>query len=234
MFEGDFMRYFHYVKKYKLLWGIFLLAAWSTVIVLFLRHQDGLSAQALANYQPERPLVSCLIMLVLFLLKSVDFLMHSGILYAANGIMFSLPYALLMNLAGIVISVTPAYLLGKMCGSPVIEILYEKYPKLRTFTQCKEGGSFMVAVLLRTVGLPIQIGSVYMGASNYSFGRFLSGSVLGLLPIMVPYTVMGESAGKPGSPAFFIAVTIEAFVVIASLVTSAVMARRRHTVSKHA
>ena len=72
-----------------------------------------------------------------------------------------------------------------------------------------------------------------MGAENYSFGRFLSGSVFGLLPIMVPYTVMGESAGKPGSPAFVIALTIEILTVIASLVVSAVMAKH-HVTSKHA
>ena len=227
------MRFFHYGKKYKFLWGLFLLAAWSTVIVLFARHQDNLSAQALASYQPERPFLSCLVMLGLFLLKSVDFLIHSGILYAAVGIMFPLPVALLLNLIGIIITVTPAYFMGRIWGPAVIETLYEKYPRLRFYTQGAAGGSFMVALLLRTVGLPIQIGSVYMGAANYSFGRFLSGSVLGLLPVMVPYTVMGESAGKPGSPVFVIALTIEILTVIASLVVGAVMAKRRISLNMH-
>ena len=233
MCEGDLMRLFHFGKKYKLLWGLFLVAAWSTVIVLFVRHQDGLSAQALASYQPERPFVSCLVMLGLFLLKSVDFLIHSGILYAAVGIMYPLPIALLLNLVGIVITVTPAYFMGRIWGPAVIDTLSEKYPRLRTFTQGTAGGSFMVAFLLRTVGLPIQVGSVYMGAANYRFGRFLSGSVLGLLPIMVPYTVMGENAGKPGSPAFVVALSIEVLTVIVSLLIGAVMAKH-HVASKHA
>lgn len=226
------MRSFHYEKKYKFLWGLFLLAAWSTVLLLFLKHQDGLTAQSLASYQPERPFMSFLIMLGLFLLKSVDFFIHSGILYAADGIMFSLPVALVLNLVGIIITVTPTYFLGRIWGPQVIEILYSKYPKLKTFTQGTVGGNFMVAVLLRTVGLPIQIGSVYMGAANYSFGRFLSGSVLGLLPRMVPYTVMGDSASKLDSPVFVIALTIEVLIVIASLVIGAVMIKRR-TVSEH-
>ena len=227
------MRLFHFGKKYKLFWGLFLVAAWSTVIVLFVRHQDGLSAQALASYQPERPFVSCLVMLGLFLLKSVDFLIHSGILYAAVGIMYPLPIALLLNLVGIVITVTPAYFMGRIWDPAVIDTLYEKYPRLRTFTQGTAGGSFMVAFLLRTVGLPIQVGSVYMGAANYRFGRFLSGSVLGLLPIMVPYTIMGENAGKPGSPAFVVALSIEVLTVIVSLLIGAVMAKH-HVASKHA
>ena len=233
MREGNLMRTLHYERKYKLLWGLFLLVAWSTVIVLFAQHQDDLSAHALASYQPERPFVSFLVMLGLFLLKSVDFLIHSGILYAAVGIMFPLPIALLLNLVGIIITVTPAYFLGRIWGPAVIDTLYEKYPRLRAYTQGAEGGSFMIAFLLRTVGLPIQIGSVYMGAAHYGYGRFLSGSVLGLLPIMIPYTVMGESAGKPGSPVFTAALTIEVFTVIASLVVGAVMAKHRIS-SKHA
>lgn len=203
------MKSFQYRKKYKILWGLFLLTAWSTVIILFLRHNGGFSAQELAQYKPERPFLSCLVMLGLFTLKSVDFLIHSGVLYAADGIMFPLPEALLLNLVGIVITVTPAYFLGKLWGPPVIEALCRKYPKLHAFTDDTQGGSLLVSILLRTVGLPIQVGSVYMGAANFRFGRFLWGSVIGLLPVMIPYTVMGESAGKPGSPTFVIALGTE-------------------------
>ena len=220
------MKSFHYGKKYKLLWGLFLLAAWSTVIILFVRHNGGFSAQELARYKPERPFVSCLVMLGLFALKSVDFLIHSGVLYAADGIMFPLPAALLLNLVGIVITVTPTYFLGKLWGPPVIEALCRKYPKLHAFTDDKKGGSLLVSILMRTVGLPIQVGSVYMGAADYHFGRFLLGSVIGLLPVMIPYTVLGESAGKSGSPAFIIAVGTEIFLHFASVFILALKAKQ--------
>ena len=213
-------------KKQKLIWGLFLLVAWGAVIVLFMRYHGDLSAKELANYNPENPLLACLMMLGLFTLKSVDFLMHSGVLYAANGIMFPLPAALLLNLVGIVISVTPTYFMGRVWGPPVIEALYNKYPKLRVFTEHKEGGSLANAVLLRTVGLPIQIGSVYMGAANYRFGRFVAGSVLGLLPIMIPYTVMGDSVGTRGSAAFIFALAVEGLALAASVVIYAAKAKR--------
>ena len=221
------MKMFQYGKKQKFLWGLFLLAAWGTVIFLFARHHGGLSAKELAQYHPENPLVSCLVMLGLFALKSVDFLMHSGILYAADGIMFPLPAALMLNLVGIVITVTPSYFLGRIWGPAVLDTLCEKYPKLQAFTDSERGGSITIAVLLRTCGLPIQIGSVYMGAENYRFDRFLIGSVIGLLPVMVPYTVMGESLGTPSSPAFVIALAIEGLVVVSSVILFAVITKRR-------
>lgn len=220
------MKSYHYGKKYKLLWGLFLLAAWSTVIVLFLRNNGGFSAQELAHYKPERPVFSCLVMLGLFALKSVDFLIHSGVLYAADGIMFPLPTALLLNLVGIIITVTPTYFLGKMWGPPVIETLCRRYPKLHAFTDDTKGGSLSVSILLRTVGLPIQVGSVYMGAAGFHFDRFLLGSVIGLLPVMIPYTVMGESVGKPGSPTFVIAVGTEIVLHFASVFILALKAKQ--------
>lgn len=221
------MKSFDYGKKYKLLWGLFLLTAWGTVIFLFVRHNGGLSAQELAHYKPERPFLSALIMLGLFVLKSVDFLIHSGVLYAADGIMFPLSTALLMNLVGIIITVTPTYFLGKLMGPPVIEALCRKYPKLHAFADDTKGGSLAVSILLRTVGLPIQVGSVYMGAANYRFGRFLSGSVIGLVPVMIPYTVTGESAGQPGSPAFVIALGTEILLHIISAFILAMRAKQR-------
>ena len=220
------MKAFLYGKKQKLIWGLFLIIAWGAVLILFMRYHGDMTAKELANYKPENPFVACLMMLGLFTLKSVDFLMHSGVLYAADGIMFSLPVALLLNLVGIVITVTPSYFIGRLWGPSVLETLYRKYPKLRVFTEHKEGGSLANAVLLRTVGLPIQIGSVYMGAANYRFGRFLAGSVLGLLPVMIPYTIMGESVGTRGSAAFIVALVIEGIACAASLVIYAVKAKR--------
>lgn len=221
------MKPFQFGKKQKLLWGLFLLCAWGTVILLFSRHHGGLTAKELANYKPDNSFLSCLVMLGLFALKSVDFLMHSGVLYAASGIMFPLPAALLLNTLGIMITVTPTYFLGRIWGPPVIETLCRKYPKLRIIADDQKGGSLAVAILLRTVGLPIQVGSVYMGAANYRFGRFLLGSVLGLLPVMIPYTIMGENAGKPGSPAFVIALATEILLHFGSVLIFAVIAKRR-------
>ena len=221
------MKSFHFGKKEKLLWGLFLAAAWGTVIYLFLRHQGGFSAKELASYHPENPLLSCLVMLGLFALKSVDFLIHSGVLYAASGIMFPLPAALLLNVVGTVIAITPTYFLGKALGSSMIDSLMEKYPKLRAFAQTEEGGSLLIAFLLRAIGLPIQVGSLYMGAANYRFSRFLLGSLLGLLHVIIPYTVMGDKADNVGSPIFIIAIVIEVLSIACSAVVWAVISRRR-------
>ena len=225
------MKPFQFGKKQKMIWALCLLMAWGTVLFLFIRHNGGFSAHELAHYHPDRPFLSCLVMLGLFILKSVDFLIHSGVLYAANGIMFPLPLALLMNLVGIVITVIPTYFLGRVWGTLVVEFLFQKYPKLRVFDHNTDGGSILIAVLLRTAGLPIQVGSLYMGAAHYSFGRFLLGSLIGLLPMMVPYTIMGESVSDVRSPIFISAVVVETLICVSSFVICGISIRRR-TLSK--
>lgn len=81
----------------------------------------------------------------------------------------------------------------------------------------------MLAFLLRCSGLSINIGSLYIGAMGVEFRTYLLGSVLGLIPAMLPYTVMGMSAAEPGSPIFIgaivaeIGITVAAFLVYRTL-----------------
>ena len=105
--------------KWKWLWGVILLFAWSTVLLVFLKSNGNLSVNSILNYKPENTGLAILSMLGLFLLKSVDFLMHSGVLYAADGIMFPLPAAVMINLIGAAIMLTPTYFIGRTLGEPV-------------------------------------------------------------------------------------------------------------------
>lgn len=211
------MREFHYRKKQKILWGLCLLAAWTAVILLFVRNHGGITVEELVNFQPENQFLSCIVMTGLFLLKSVDFIMHSGILYAANGIIFPPPQAFIFNLFGIAIMVTPCYFAGRVLGSPVMELLKGKYPKLNAFQQRNPRGNLAIAVLLRTSGLPLHVASLYMGAAQYGFGLYMAGSLLGILPLMIPYMVMGESANDISSPIFIASAVLEILISLSSI-----------------
>lgn len=210
------MKQIRFGEKQKLLWGFCLAAAWVCVGLLLYQSHGGFTAQELVNYQPDSPFVSSLIMIGLFLLKSVDFAMHSGVLYAANGIMFPLPLALLFNMAGVIIMITPSYFWGRAYGPAILQTLKEKYPKLQSFEQ-QSRGEIVLAVLMRSTGIPLHIASLYMGAAQFSYKRYMAGSLLGILPIMIPYTVMGESANDFHSPVFIISIIVEVLVSLSSI-----------------
>lgn len=214
------------MKRKKVIWTLFLLLAWGSVGALLYKTHGSLTPSELVSYRPESPALTCLIMTGLFLLKSVDFIMHSGLLYAANGIMFPLPLALLFNTIGAAIMVSTPFFVGKRLGPILIGSLEGKYPKLRILKRRERRGEILVAVLMRSTGLPLHVGSLYMGAAGFSFGKYMLGSLAGLLPILVPYTVMGDAASDIRSPVFIHAVITEILVSVVSIIVYTVMKKK--------
>ena len=77
--------------KGKWLWCAAMLCVWAAVIGLFVSNHGHLTVRQLLDYTPEEPVTAVFVMLGLFCLKSLDFIMHSGVLYAADGVMFPSP-----------------------------------------------------------------------------------------------------------------------------------------------
>ena len=208
-------------SKWKWLWSCMLGAAWISLLILFLKNRGGLSVEDILRYQPESKTKAILIMQGLFALKSVDFLLHSGVLYAADGVMFSLPAAIAINLLGAAVMVTPPFFIGRTIGQPMLDELSEKHPKIRQIAEIPEKSELVVNILLRTTGLPLLPVALYVGAAKGRYVPYLFGSLLGLLPTLVAYTVMGVGIGDRSSPAFWIAFGSLGCVNAASIVLSA-------------
>ena len=66
-----------------------------------------------------------------------------------------------------------------------------------------------------------------MGVAQFAFPQYLLGSLLGLLPIMLPYIIMGSSASDYTSPAFRIALIAEILVSVLSVVINAAMKKQQ-------
>lgn len=199
----------------QFLWALCLLILWSTVIFMFIRSNGKLGLDELLSYQPESKALSVLAMLLLFLLKSVDFLIHSAVLYALSGIMYKLPFALFLNLIGICIMSAVPYFIGCSLGTNAVEMIREKYPKLRTSDNMTGLGGFTFALLLRCLGVPIIIVGLYLGAKKTAFRPYLTASVLGLSIGMVPYTIIGDYALALGfSSAVPLVITVHLLTIV--------------------
>ena len=140
-------------KNGKMIWGIALVAVWVVVIGILLHHFGTPSVEKIVSYQPDNKLGAAGVMLGLFLLKSMDFIMYSGVLFAASGIMFPLAQALLLNAAGIVILAMIPYFVGKAAGGPLVERLRGKYPKIQEISSLQNSGELVIVILMRTIGM---------------------------------------------------------------------------------
>ncbi len=219
-------------KRLRWIWGTCLLLMWGCAIALFVRTNGWLSIEELLHYKPESNRMAVLAMLGLFALKSVDFLINSGVLYAVSAILFPLPAALALNLVGAAIISAVPYCLGRSLGAPLLALIRQRYPKLRRLEVVQTKGVFFFALLMRCVGIPVCIVGVYFGADKSGFQKYMAGSVLGLMPMMIPYTFLGDSAADFHSPVFIAAAAVRVLVLVLSALLYRHMLKKEKTIDE--
>lgn len=199
--------------------NVVLSLIWVGIIVILFIHREELSAEGIARYTPKNPWLAAIVMLALFALKSLSIVIYSGLLYAANGILFPLPVAIVLNLIGTVIMVSLPYPIGRRTGASAVDEIRAKYPKAEAIHNLRAKNDFLFSFLVRMARLPSDVVSLYMGAVHVEYKKYLLGSLLGMLPYTITYPIMGMSIRDIRSPQFIISLCAEIAYI---LVTSAV------------
>ena len=188
---------------------------WAGIIAICFLHRKELSAEGIARYTPGNPWLASIVMLALFALKSLSIVIYSGLLYAANGILFPLPVAILLNLIGTVIMVSLPYQIGRRAGASAVEDIRAKHPKTEAIYDLRAKNDFLFSFLVRMVRLPSDVASLYMGAVHVEYKKYLLGSLLGLFPHTITFPIMGMSIRDIRSPRFMISLCAEiAYILI--------------------
>ena len=162
--------------------NIALILIWIGIITVCFLHRKELSAEGIARYTPKDPWLAAMVMLALFALKSLSIVFYSGLLYAANGILFPLPAAIILNVLGTVIMVTLPYRIGRKAGASAVDEIRARYPKAEAIHNLRAKNDFLFSFLVRMVRLPSDVASLYMGAVHVEYKKYLLGSLLGMLP----------------------------------------------------
>lgn len=198
-------------------WFYAALLLWAALIALCLRYRETLFDDIL-RYTPRNPWLAAGILVALFAVKSVSVVLYSGVLYAASGVLFPLPAALAVSLAGTAVMFLTPYWIGRRAGGEAVEQLMEKYPRLHALRDLREKNDFLFTLAVRSMRLlSYDVTSLYLGAAGAAFAAYMSASLLASLPSLVAFTVMGTGAGDMSSPAFWIALGMEAGMLAVSL-----------------
>ena len=195
---------------------------WCAVLVWAILNRSRFTLDAILSYTPESPLLAAVIMMGFFALKSLTVVFYSGLLYLANGALFPLPIAILLNILGTVVMVLIPYCTAHSFGSEYAAALLKKHPKLKAVEALRRGNDLAFAVLLRSVNIVnFDIGSMYMGAVGLRLPLVLLGSALGKAADIVLYPIIGENLGNPRSSAFWAALGLDCLIaVITILITT--------------
>ncbi len=214
-------------KALKTFGRIFMILFWGSLILFCFMNRANISVEGIVNIVPKDSIWSVLVMLLLFAVKGVTVFIYGSILYAASGILFSLPVAIIVNTVGTVIMTTIPFYIGKKAGNRLIGDLVKRNKKLALLQDTQNKNEFLVSFFLRMVGLlPADLVAMYLGASGMRYKPYFVGTVIGLLPAIVCFSVMGMSIDDVGSPQFMISLIVEVGLMLLSLLIYFIWKRR--------
>lgn len=164
-----------------------------------------ITVSELLGYTPENKWAAALFLLAFYALKSFTIVLPIDVLSAAGGIMFSGFWGSLINILGVLISITVSYWIGKFSGSDLSRKLADKYPKMKKIEEAEKNNEFFFSFIMRALGLfPCDVVGMYMGSVGINFKTYISGGMLGFSPSIILVTFLGASLDNPTSPFLYV------------------------------
>lgn len=208
-------------------------AVWLVIIVLCLLHREDFTLEGILTYSPRHPALAAALLLALFAVKSLSVFLYSGFLFAASGILFPLPAAIAVNLAGAAVMVSLPYWLGKSLGTQAVQYILRRWPRAAMLHALHKDSNFFFVLIVRLLGiLPADVVSAYMGAVGVRYREYLPACLLGFLPTCVLFPIMGMSISDVRSPQFLAAAGIGLAATLASC-TAFYFYRKQHLQKEH-
>ena len=163
-------------------------------------------------------LLTLTVILLLYFIKSFVMVIPLQALYLATGAVFGFGMSVAINMLGIAICLTTAYIMGRRIETDRLDRFVEKHPKLSSLDSFQQENSFFFSCTARLVGMvPRDIVSVYCGIKRLDYPGYIAGSLLGMLPGLLMTTVMGANIHNPTSPRFIVSVCLHIFTFILSM-----------------
>lgn len=182
-------------------------------------HKENITVEQIINFTPKSIPLAILFLLVMYALKSLSFVFPSALLMIVSGSIFNIPTALIVNVVGTAISTSIPFFIGKFSGSDFTESLMKKHQKLEALDALQKNNDFFFAYIARLIGgLPCDAVSMYMGSSDLKYTHYIAGSLLGFIPRIIAYTLIGITLIDTSSPAFIITIVLNIVIAVISLI----------------
>jgi uncharacterized membrane protein YdjX (TVP38/TMEM64 family) len=129
----------------------------------------------------------------IYLVKAVLFIIPASLIYISIGMAFSPVTACLISLVGIILEVTATYFLGRFLGGDYVEKLLKKSKGGQKILDMKFNDNFPAFLGIRALPVfPIDFVSLFWGASKAKFPRYFFASVIGIMPRVILFTILGD------------------------------------------
>lgn len=191
--------------------------AMALIILLFGSALRKISLQDILSYVPGNLFLAALALWGLYALKSISVVFPIVVLYLSAGALFDTGWGILVSLVGLLICITIPFFIGRFSGSDAVGRLVAKHPKAAKISEYSNENSVFFSYLLRVVNLlPGDLVSMTLGACGMPYLPYATGSLLGLVPVMIPTVVIGGNLDNPFSARFLIPFAVIVAISLAS------------------
>lgn len=202
-------------KKFKKVQVIALICFALALIVIVISLKGSISIDGLTSRVKGKPVSSFLLLLLLFAIKSLTIVIPLPSLYIASGALFPPVISVLVSYAGLAVTLTIPYILGRWAGAEAIEYLKKKYPKLEKLIEIQERNEFFANFIIRLIGwLPCDVLSFYFGSCKTSYPTYIIASLLGASIGVITNTLLGDLILNPLSKEFALLMLVKIIISI--------------------
>jgi uncharacterized membrane protein YdjX (TVP38/TMEM64 family) len=134
-----------------------------------------------------------MIVLAVYFTKSVLFVIPASLIYISVGLAFETWQAIIINLLGIALEVAVTFFLGKFLGGAAVEKIIGKSKGGQKLLNLRRGSRLSLLFTVRFLPVfPIDFSSLFFGASGFRFLSYFSISLLGIMPRVILFTILGD------------------------------------------
>ncbi len=209
-------------KLINIILVIIIILGFIAVIVTQKIKISSITTEEISKYIPGSVIYAVMLILGLYCLKAVTFIIPMALLYISAGVILPPFWAIMFTFICLAAEMTIGFYIGRHMGRSRVMEKVAMNKKVSKLTGYVEDNSFLSCFVIRFVpGFPPDLVSMLLGTTSIKYFQFLSGSILGLMPIMIPIVLMGNSITSPWSREFLIP-----FAIITILSLSAIVVYR--------
>jgi len=186
------------IKKILLLAGIIVL------VLLVAPNLDILHPDNILRLAELPSIFTALGFILLYAAKGIILIIPSGPLYVGAGMAFPTWLGVLVTYVGLAVALAVGYFIGQWMGEERVTKMLAKNKKVYSFLcQSKENLLFL-SFISRVLPTPFGLVSLFFGAMNVPFYKYMFVSLLGLTPFMIPIVFAGAAITNPLSAEFLV------------------------------
>lgn len=217
------------VKVLQIAAGVFMVGMIVLFAVLMKKYDISISnVDSLTQYLTGGTITVAAIIIAFTLVKSFALIVTPSIVFVISGIVFeNLWVGILVNFIAMAISLIPPYFLGRFTGKGMVDTLKRRFPKVKKIDDFAGQNGLVISFVVKASGLiPSDTSSLILGAMDIPFGKFYIGATLGVLPLNIMWTILGNKGDFNNPYTILYILPIIAFVIIMSVVVKKVTGKK--------